>query len=404
MSDAETLKRKRTTAKQQFTRKLNFFESLLNEKTSSDDEISQIFEEVTRAWNRVEDRHEAYAESLEETEYASSEAWIEAEQARYNASRKLYFSNKDSRGKSTAVKEKRFHMEKVSLPKFNGNIRSYPRFIKDFKSLVLPRILPEEYAYTLRQCLSDDVKAYLGNDDDISSMMKLLDMRYGDPGKLIESVIGEVHAFKRVDENDPRKLIHFVNVLDTGYRDLKNLGYEREICNAHVVCIIEGKLPHSLEIEWYRHIHKGSSPVDKLDKFPYLLEFLKVERAALEYGTSEMKRPLRQGNVNSLDSSHSIPRLPSNIGDQETGENSTRQSVINIVDSSSGLCLLHGTGNHDTTDCRKYGKMNVSDRYALLRSSSACFGCLRPNHQLGNCDRRVTEVYMRTGIPGKLSP
>ena len=158
---------------------------------------------------------------------------------------------------------------------------------------------------------------------------------------------------------------------------------------SHVVCIIEGKLPHSLEMEWYRHIHKGRSPVDKLDKFPYLLEFLKVERAALEYGTPEMQRQLRQGNVNSLDSSQSNPRMPSQIGGQETGEHLTRKSVINIVDSLSGLCLLHGTGNHDTKDCRKYGKMNVSDRYALLRSSSACFGCSKPNHQMSNCDRRV---------------
>ena len=63
-------------------------------------------------------------------------------------------------------------IKKLGLPNFNGNVREYMRFIKDFKSLVLPFVSAEQSAFALRQCLSSDVKTYLGNDDDITSMFK----------------------------------------------------------------------------------------------------------------------------------------------------------------------------------------------------------------------------------------
>ena len=63
-----------------------------------------------------------------------------------------------------------FRITKLGLPNFNGNVREYMRFIKDFKSLVLPSVAAEQSAFALRQCLSSDVKTYLGNDDDITSM------------------------------------------------------------------------------------------------------------------------------------------------------------------------------------------------------------------------------------------
>ena len=111
----------------------------------------------------------------------------------------------------------RFRMEKVFSPKFDGSIRIY--------------FAPEQSAFTLRQCLLSDVMVYLGNDNDLNGMLKFLEKRYGDPGKLVESVIGEIQQFKRVDNVDWKRIIQSVNILDTGYRDLKNLKLEKEIAS-----------------------------------------------------------------------------------------------------------------------------------------------------------------------------
>ena len=48
----------------------------------------------------------------------------------------------------TAKRNTPFHMEKMPLPKFDGNSRHYPRFQKDFTELVLPNIDTRESACT----------------------------------------------------------------------------------------------------------------------------------------------------------------------------------------------------------------------------------------------------------------
>ena len=101
--------------------------------------------------------------------------------------------------KKNIVTPENFRMERVGVPKFDGNVRNYSRFITDFKKLVLPNIAPEQSAFTLRQCLTPEINAHIGNDDDVTSMLKFLEIRYGDPEKLVESVIGEIQRFKRID-------------------------------------------------------------------------------------------------------------------------------------------------------------------------------------------------------------
>ena len=107
MTDTEHSKSKRTTAKQQFTRKLKVFETLLDQDDVDKQEASQVFDEVSGAWCRVEDRHEDYVESLKDTEvaYLANEAWINAEELRYNTARKQYYKFKSERERSERLAE-----------------------------------------------------------------------------------------------------------------------------------------------------------------------------------------------------------------------------------------------------------------------------------------------------------
>ena len=96
----------------------------------------------------------------------------------------------------TAKRNTPFRMEKMLLPKFDANSRHYPRFLKDFMELVLPNIDTRESAYTLRQCLSKEVNDKLGScDDDCDNMLKWLDVKYGDPSKIMESIVSDVQKF-----------------------------------------------------------------------------------------------------------------------------------------------------------------------------------------------------------------
>ena len=99
--------------------------------------------------------------------------------------------------------------------------------------------------------------------------------------------------------------------------------------------------------------------MSKKDKFPHLREFLKVEKAALEYNTSELKIKRKQVNIHAIESSVS-----------ETN------------------CLIHGNVGHNRKDCRQYKNFNITDSYA-------CYGCLCPGHQVKECAKRAMWQWLR---------
>ena len=151
----------------------------------------------------------------------------------------------------------KFYTEKIPLPKFDGNIRNYPRFIKDFKTLVLPNLSTEQAAFTLRQCLSANVQNHLAAcDDDLHEMISRLNQKFANPAKLVDSIISEIQKFRKIEVDDDKRFITFIDLIDRGYRDLKNLKIEGEMCNSHVLGIIEGKLPKIIQSDWYRMIYK----------------------------------------------------------------------------------------------------------------------------------------------------
>ena len=77
--------------------------------------------------------------------------------------------------------------------------------------------------------------------------------------------------------------------------------------------------------------------MDKSNKFPHLLEFLQVERDALEYATSDIRNTFRRGNVNVLGES---------TDEKEKGHG----------------CVFHKSNGHITEHCRSFLGMTVSDR------------------------------------------
>ena len=253
-------------------------------------------------------------------------------------------------------------LEKIPLPKFDGNIRNYPRFIKDFKELVMPNLKSAEAPFTLRQCLFESVQSGLSAcDDNLEDMLSRLDEKYANPSKLVDCVVFEIQKFRKIDLDDNRRIIAFVDVIDRGYRDLKKLNLEQELCNSHVLGIIECKLPKNLQSEWYRMIHKEKIKIS--EKFVKLLDFLKIERSALEYGMSELRAyyERKPGHIHSLQgaSSHSL----------------------------SDTCLIHNEA-HRTENCKTYLTMTISDRYELLKRYFACFCCLTPDHRVEFCPQK----------------
>ena len=180
------------------------------------------------------------------------------------------------------------NLQKLPLPSFDGNIEKYARFKTDFKEIVCSTLKGKEACFALRQCLSPDISKIIDTcENDLESMLTRLDEKFGDPSKLVDVIVSKILKFRKMEVGDDKQIIEFIDMLEYGYRDLKSLGMEMEISNANVVSIIESKLPRSVALEWFKEIHKSESKVVKSNKFPSLLEFLRVEGRVLEYGLSD---------------------------------------------------------------------------------------------------------------------
>ena len=254
-------------------------------------------------------------------------------------------------------------MEKMPLPKFTGEPRFYHRFKKDFLDLVRPNLNDREAAFTFRKCLGENVEVILGSGDfTVEQMIERLDEKFGEPSKIIDSIIGDIKKFKVIDLDDSKRLIDLINIIERAFYDLQSLKMEQEISNCNVVSLIESKLPKNVALNWYRFIYMSGSKVDKTNKFPFLLDFLINERKALEYGMSELR------------------------------VNGEKRYPINLAESGKGpKCIIHDFAtSHNTADCRNYNGMSINERYDLLRTKSACFCCLSSGHRSEVCDNKVS--------------
>ena len=88
---------------------------------------------------------------------------------------------------------------------------------------------------------------------------------------MIDSFIGEIQRYRKIDYDDYKRLIEFVNIIERASHDLKSVKMEQEINNSNIVSIIEHKLPKNAALNWYRQIHSSESKVDITNKFPFLL-------------------------------------------------------------------------------------------------------------------------------------
>ena len=182
-------------------------------------------------------------------------------------------------------KDRRIKLDKIPLPLFDGSRRLYPKFRKDFTRLVLPNIAKAEAAFTLRQYVTKEVSlTFASCEDCVDEMLKKLDEKYGDVCQLIDVIISEIRMLKKLPIEDPQALINLVNIIQKGYNDLKNMDLEKEMCNATVIKAIENKLPRDVALLLFRKVYDPSSKIDRINKYPDLLEYLKIERDAREYG------------------------------------------------------------------------------------------------------------------------
>ena len=367
----------RTSSKRSFTRtKNNLMKSI--EDDEGLDLVQDWYEELKVAWTAVQNSHTEFVSVLSSVQAEQEEVWLDECDAVFSEAKRAvhkYLKPKAEMAKrevSSGLK-----LSRVELPRFSGRLRDYPRFKSDFKTQVLPNISKDSAAYTLRTCLSkraQDVVRVI--DDDLEEMWLRLDEEYGDPSQMVDLIMNEIKRF-RLPNNDKKKLLEFIDVIEMGYHDLKYLDMEKEMSNAGTVSIIEGKLPEVIREKWAERVSKDGSEVDKKDKFPHLLKFLLEVKRTTKYMTADIR-----------DQSRSSEPKVHHVAANQRKEQTSRQSERHEQASRPAMCLLHGAGEHSTADCGDFKAMSMDQKNRLMKEKGACWSCLKRGHRIADCMRR----------------
>ena len=229
-------------------------------------------------------------------------------------------------------------LEKIKLPRFEGEIRAYPQFKRDFEKQIIPHLQSDNVSYVLRSCLGSDPAAIVKSiDDDISEMWKRLDEKYGDLAKVADVIIDGIRRTRFIREGEEKRFFEFVEIVEDGYRDLRRLGLESEITTTSSVSI------------------------------PSLLKFLRSQRGAIEYDTASLRVPA--GQVKAL-IHHTTAKEEIDMKDQRM---------------TQGKCLIHEDGKHSTERCKVYSSKSIDDKKTLLKEKNACWSCLKVGHRSRVC-------------------
>ena len=155
--------------------------------------------------------------------------------------------------------------KRLDFPKFNGNIRNYMCFKRDFNDML------EDNPYTdkqksliLRQdCLQGEPKKLCENVKSYELLWQKLDEIYDDEPKVIQMVTDEIENHRVLAEKDYDGFIKFVDILEKAHLDLSSMGNDKVLDHPMTCRVVESKCP-----EWFQmglaEKRDNSMDVDKL--------------------------------------------------------------------------------------------------------------------------------------------
>lgn len=417
---ADALKAARSTAKSQFTRAENKLkDSLTAEPAVPLDTIKRRFDDLSTKWTKAQDVHDEYVEAIlttaTEEELTTEEAWITDVSNRFDSleiSVDRHIEKRQNKGTATEtevrndgietpITKSMLKLDRMKLPKFDGNLRKYPEFKSTFVKHVEPQYTADQHALVLRNHLIDTVRDEVSNaGDDYEKLWERLDQKYGNIGKLIDAILFDVKSLSQA--SSPQATVDMINCIEKAHLDLKQLKQETEMYNATMISMIEQRIPSNIRDEWVKQV--ASKTLNSAEKFNLLLELLKDWRCRLEYSSNSLRtteiyadsvffidnnknsytNSNTNKNGNNTDNTNNNYYYNNNTSYNNRNRNDNKNSNnINNNMAQKPPCWLHKNlgrnGEHPVWRCNDFKNRSVNERIMLVRLFKACEMCLLQN-------------------------
>ena len=193
------------------------------------------------------------------------------------------------------TKAETIKIKRLQAPNFSGNIRDYPSFKRDYENHMEKFHGKDPFA--IKNCLSGEALIHVqAVDDNYDEMMQRLDFKYGRPEKLVDVVINELKGLKKID-NDNKRFIQMVDIIEGSYLDLKKLNVQHEMNTTSMLGQFERKMPPTRLHEWalIKQTHLAGE-----SQFEGFLKYIKLQRNAMEYTEKDLRQIPLKGRINTV--------------------------------------------------------------------------------------------------------
>ncbi|XP_051153762.1 uncharacterized protein LOC127277018, partial [Leptopilina boulardi] len=338
------------------------------------------FKYVSKATKMIKERtdHETVTENDELTR---QRVQIDQLQAELNAQREAELTHLRTlaSSRSNIIENENSHngirypLPKLDLPTFSGGYEEWLGFKDLFQAIIhkdnnIPKVQKFRYLKSyLRESASRIIENIEISEANYEVAWGLLEERYNNKRVIIQNHMTALLELTIPNKDSASGLRNLLDTILRHIRALKMLGEPTESWDTPLVCFLVLKLDRESRKEWERSV-KGS----EMPRLENLTNFLRERCQILE-----ALNPETNDNKNKMTSSINKNSF---IEKKNNGK-----TLLNT--QSSFKCILCNQ-DHMIHNCSDFLKLNISDRYQIVKKKGLCFNCLRGNHLINECKSR----------------
>ncbi|XP_069354537.1 uncharacterized protein [Maniola hyperantus] len=263
------------------------------------------------------------------------------------------------------------HQANQDLPYYDGTSSEWVAFrvvYDDTSKSFTPTQNMSRLRKAIKGAARNTFKSLLYSDATPEQVMEALQRRYGRPDSLVMEELDRIKALPKIAAT-PKDICAFASDIHNCISAIQGLQKPQYLCSPVMVREIVEKLPTYLKFRWYEYAdaHENQEPADLV----LMAQFLNKQADTCgAYAPSDKKKQPR-----GREATHAT------IEEEEDELQPTKKEVKIEKKWNCVNCQ----GDHYLTECQRFLKMSVEERWALVVKQRICFKCLMGRHRKSKC-------------------
>ncbi|KFD60347.1 hypothetical protein M514_10986 [Trichuris suis] len=262
---------------------------------------------------------------------------------------------------------------------FDGDPRSWPRFIAGFKSMVHDSLSSDvDRLAVLAQLLSPRLRegfaGLLSTPSMYPQVLQELQNLYGDPVAAVQSHALALTSIEPLRSESLAEMERFYLQVNGPVTVLERNQRQHELNSVVLVTQVSSKLTRNLREKWAHQVYMRSPETLNLRHFVEWLKELMMEKRLLASLATHGEAVVA---VAPASSRRRAPKM-------EPGSKGVRVTTV----TPSHHCVVCNADSHSISSCPKFSEMDMADRLVVIRKDRLCIRCLKRGHTKQNCMSR----------------